>query len=153
VFRARRDDAGFDLSGAAVEYAKAVEAELNALIFPALRRALRSKPPHEREVRVDARTLDLGDVVPHQTLGTMRNLLEHEGRVQTALRQQLPHDHSWVLGVLPRQLDRLTELRNAGAHSGVTRTADLDAIRRQVLGIGEDGLLARVVRVGMRGRG
>jgi hypothetical protein len=58
-----------------------------------------------------------------------------------------------VLGVLPRQLDRLTELPNAGAHSGVTRTADLDAIRRQVLGIGEDGLLARVVRVGMRGRG
>jgi len=153
VFRARRDDAGFDLSGAAVEYAKAVEAELNALIFPALRRALRSKPPHEREVRVDARALDLGGVVPHQTLGAMRNLLEHEGRVQTALRQQLLHDHSWVLGVLPRQLDRLTELRNAGAHSGVTRTADLDAIRRQVLGIGEDGLLARVVRVGMRGRG
>jgi hypothetical protein len=80
VFRARRDDAGFDLSGAAVEYAKAVEAELNALVFPAVRKALRSKPPRDREIRIDARTVDLGRDVPHQTLGTIRKLLEHEDR-------------------------------------------------------------------------
>ena len=42
VFRARRDDPGFDLSGVAVEYAKAVETELNALVFPALKKAFRS---------------------------------------------------------------------------------------------------------------
>ena len=153
VFRARRDDAGFDLSGAAVEYAKAVEAELNALVFPAVRKALRSKPPRDREIRIDARTVDLGRDVPHQTLGTIRNLLEHEDRVQHALRQQLPHDHSWLLGILPRQLARLVDLRNAGAHSGVTRSTDLEAVRRQVLGIGQEGLLARLVRVRMRGVG
>ena len=50
VFHARRDDPGFDFSGPAVEYAKTVETELNALIFPALRRALGRKPPAEREV-------------------------------------------------------------------------------------------------------
>ena len=54
VFRARRDDPGFDLSGVAVEYAKAVETELNALVFPALKKAFRSRPPAEREVRVVA---------------------------------------------------------------------------------------------------
>lgn len=38
VYRARRDDPRFDFSGPMVEYAKALETELNALIFPALRR-------------------------------------------------------------------------------------------------------------------
>jgi hypothetical protein len=49
VFRARRDDPRFDFSGPAIEYAKAVETELNVLIFPLVRRAVRAKPPVERE--------------------------------------------------------------------------------------------------------
>lgn len=153
VFRARRDDAGFDLSGAAVEYAKAVEAELNTLLFPALRRALRSRPGRDREIRIDARTIDLGGDVPHQTLGAIRTLLEREAMVQLALRQHFPHDHVWLLGTLPLQLGRLVELRNAGAHSGVTGSADLEPIRTHVLGIGEEGLLAHLVRVRLRGMG
>jgi len=50
VFRARRDDPGFDFSGPAVEYAKAVEVELNALIFPPLRKLLHKAQPKDREV-------------------------------------------------------------------------------------------------------
>lgn len=149
VFRARRDDAGFDLSGAALEYAKAVEAELNGLLFPALRQALAGKRPADREVRVDARTLDLGGAVPHQTLGAIRNLLEHEPVVQAAVRTRFPGSHRWLLGVLPRELGRLAEFRNAGAHAAVTDAAGLAEVRRAVMGVGQEGLVAKLARVGM----
>jgi hypothetical protein len=152
VFRARRDDAGFDLSGAALEYAKAVEAELNGLLFPAFRRALGGKAPADREVRVDARTLDLGGPVSHQTLGALCNLLDHEPVVQTAVRQQFPADHKWLLGVLPGQLRKLASFRNAGAHAEITGAGELAELRRWVVGVGEEGLVARLVRAGMRGR-
>jgi hypothetical protein len=66
VFRARRGDPAFDFSGPAVEYAKAVEVELNALIFPPLRRLLARVPPKDRVTRLDGRELDLGRRVPHR---------------------------------------------------------------------------------------
>ena len=150
VFRAHRDDPGSDLSGAAVSYAKAVETELNALLFPALRGALRAKPPGEREVGVDGRRIDLGGDVRHQSLGTMKHMLEHEHIVQEGVRHAMRHDHSWVLGVLPRELERLIKLRNAGAHSEVTRASELEGVRRKVVGIGEEGLISKLVRVRMR---
>lgn len=71
VFRARRDDPGFDFSGPAVGYAKAVETELNALIFPALRKAMTGKPRPDREVLIDGRQLDLGGEVSHKSMGTL----------------------------------------------------------------------------------
>ena len=40
LLRAHREDPRFDFSATAMEYAKAVETELNALVFPALRREL-----------------------------------------------------------------------------------------------------------------
>ena len=76
--------------------------ELPALVFPAVRRGVRSKPPAERTVNTDRGRIDLGGEVEHQTLGAIRTLLEKEPVVQGAVRQQLPHDQSWVLGMLPR---------------------------------------------------
>ncbi|HSW29064.1 MAG TPA: hypothetical protein VLH75_06140 [Longimicrobiales bacterium] len=152
VFRARRDDPGFDLSGVAVEYAKAVETELNALVFPALRRAMKSRGPAERETHVDGRRLDLGGAVPHQTLGAIRTLLAQEGPAQAAIRQQMPHDHSWILGILPRELEKLVELRNAGAHSEGVAAETLGPIREMVLGVGREGMVGRLVRARVRGR-
>ncbi|MCL7983509.1 MAG: hypothetical protein M8862_13365, partial [marine benthic group bacterium] len=72
VFRARREDPGFDFSGSALEMTKAVETELNALLFPSLRRILVRGPAADREVWAGAALLDLGTTVPHQTLGTLR---------------------------------------------------------------------------------
>ena len=152
VFRAHRDDAGFDLSGAAIAYAKAVETELNAMIFPALRGALQGKAPHEREVREDGRLLDLAGTVPHQTLGTLCHLLERQDLVQAAVRQAMPHDYKWVTDMLPRELAPIVELRNPGAHSDTTSASKLEATRAEILGVGCEGLLEKVVRVGMRAR-
>ncbi len=150
VFRLHRDDSGFDLSGAALSYAKAVETELNELLFSALRTAMRGKQPQEREVRVDGRLIDLGGQVPHQTLGALKRLLEHEQIVQSGVKQAMRHDHSWVLGVLPRELAALTELRNRGAHADVTRAAELEGVRRAVVGIAGEGLLNKLVRARLR---
>src|SRR5690606_11883419 len=78
VFRSRASDPAFTFSGPAVEYAKAVEVELNALLMPALARFMRSRPEAERTVRLGNRPVDLIGPVPHQTLGVLRVMLEHE---------------------------------------------------------------------------
>jgi hypothetical protein len=150
VFRSRRGDPRFDFSGPAVSYAKAVETELNALLFPALRRVLGTARPHDRETRVDGWTLDLGRPVPHQTLGTLRNLLQHSEPVQLGLKAALPHDFSWLLSILPAELQKLEDLRNPAAHSAAARIDEATRIRERVLGIGQDGLIVRIARIRMR---
>jgi hypothetical protein len=152
VFRARRDDPGVDLSAPAVELAKAVETELNALLFPAVRRVLGARPPAEREVRVDGHRLDLGAPVPHQTLGAIRLLLGKDPAFQKAVRTAFTGpDANWLTGTLPHQLGPLVHMRNPAAHGGtVARDAYLPR-RADVLGIGCEGLVAALARVGMRG--
>jgi len=151
-FRAHRDDAGFDLSGSAIAYAKAVETELNATIFPALRGQFEGKPPHEREVREEGRLIDLGGTVPHQSLGAIVHLLEHQDLVQVAVRRSMPVDHKSILGLLPRELESIRDLRNPGAHSEATSASAMEASRRVILGIGCEGLLERLVRARLRAR-
>jgi len=150
VFRARRADPRFDFSGPAVEYAKAVETELNALVFPPIRRALRGRPPAERETRVDGRPLDLAAAVPHQTLGTVVTLLKHDDLVKRALPKALPHDAKWLLGDLPAQLESLATLRNPAAHSALLDRDRAVQLREQVMGIGCEGLVVRLARASMR---
>ncbi len=112
-------------SGPAIEYAKAVETELNALVFPALREALRTRPPAEREVSVDGRTLDLGGTLPHQTLGTLKNLLQHNGVVRGQLPVALSQGRR--LAVLPSRGPAW--LVGAAPQPGGSRRADLARCR------------------------
>jgi len=151
VFRARRNDPQFDFSGPAIEYAKAVETELNALIFPALRRVLRSRKPNQREVRGAEGRIDLGGRVPHQALGSVKVLLEKEPIVQKGLRAALQGpDADWLLGQAPHAIGPLADLRNPGAHSAMIFREDTLRVREQVLGIGHEGLLVRIARAKMR---
>jgi hypothetical protein len=150
VFRSRREDPGFDFSGPAVEYAKAVEAELNALLFPALRKLLAGKTEAERSVRLDTGLLDLGKPGPPQTLGTILLMLEKKPVVTRTVRQAFHHDYAWLLGEVPHALRRVVDLRNPVAHS---RTASRDAVgqrRREILGIGFEGVIPRIARVKLR---
>jgi len=150
IWRARAGDPGFDFSGPAVEYAKAVEAELNALVFPSARKHLKSRAPADREVLMDGTRLDLGGRVPHQTLGAIRTLLQKNDTFQKALTQSLPHDHKWLLGELPPRIQTLSDLRNPAAHSGLLSREDAREAREQVLGIGCEGLIVKLARVRMR---
>jgi hypothetical protein len=154
VFRERKDEPGFDFSGPAVGYAKAVETELNALIFPALKKAMKGKAQHDREVLLEGRQLDLGGEVSHKSIGTLLHLLENTDGVGKALRATLSSaDGKWVTGVLPRQLGKLREIRNPAAHSGSVDAGDLSSIREELLGVGQEGVIPRVVRARLRAGG
>lgn len=152
VFRARRHDPQFDFSGPAVEYVKAVETELNQLIFPALKRVLKGRQPAQREVRGREGRLDLGSRVPHQSLGALKALLEKEELVRRNLEPAIGYDVRWLLGELPSRIGPLLERRNPGAHSEVLTRDAAVAIREQVLGVGHEGLLVQIARIKMRRR-
>ena len=151
VFRTRKDDPAFDFSGPAVEYAKAVEVELNALLVPALRKLLAGKPQPDRTVLLDGRTLDLGVPIPPQALGSLLVLIEKKPVVQKTVRQAFVHDHAWILGELPHCLRRVIDLRNPAAHSGSATRDAVGTRRREILGIGLEGVIPRIARVRMRG--
>ncbi len=104
-----------------------------------LSRVLRGARPSESEVSVEGRRLDLGGQVPHKSLGTLRNLLQHNEVVQRGVRAALPHDAAWLLGQLPYQLSRLAELRNPAAHSGSVAREAAVALRDEVVGGGRGG--------------
>jgi hypothetical protein len=152
VFRARRGDPGFDFSGSALEMTKAVETELNALLFPSLRPLLAKAPPADREVYAGAALLDLGGAVPHQSLGTIRHLLGGNDTIRQPLRTALPHDWRWLEGELPAQLEPILDLRNPAAHDRTVTREEMGRLRQSILGIGCEGLLVRIVRTKLRAR-
>lgn len=147
VFRARRGDAGFDHSGAAVEYAKAVELEVNRLVSGAAARALASRPPAERLTRIEGKSVDLTGPLPHQSVGSLCHLLEHSSELRGALRKAFndPAHRSFLLDELPDALRTLRDLRNPAAHSRSVSADALGPVRDRVLGVGCEGWLGRVV--------
>ena len=152
VFRSRRSDPRFDFSGVALSYAKAVEVELNRLIFPLLKRKLDRAKPAEREVHIEGRLLDLGGTVSHQALGVIRTLLEHNEVVRKGIRGALSAtDATWLLGQLPPQLAGLAGIRNAAAHAEPVGKAGAGAVRQEVMGIGREGAIARLAKLKVRG--
>jgi len=150
VFRARRDDPAFDFATAAVEYAKAVETELNAQLLPALRPVMRGKPTPEREVTLSNRRIDLGDDVPHLGLGELLHLFEHAEHFRKAIRTAFPHDWKWLEGELPSHLETVAALRNPAAHSEALSREDMVRHRETILGIGCEGLITMLARIGLR---
>ncbi len=149
VFRARRGDAAFDLSGAAVEYVKAVEVEVNALVFEAARRGVAGWDASDRLVRIEGSSVDLSGQVPHQSVGSLLHLLERSGEVKRALRTTFPapDDQAFLLDELPGALRTLRDLRNPAAHSQMVAARALEPVRDHLLGVGRAGLLSRVGRL------
>jgi len=152
VFRARREDPGFDFSGPAVEYAKAVETELNALLFPRLRKVYAGWQVPDRSVLLEGRSVDLGLSIPPQPLGALKVLLEKKPVIQQGVRAGFPHDHAWILGALPHALKRIVEIRNPAAHARKTSRDTLLLRRAEIMGIGCEGLIVRLARAKLRGR-
>ncbi len=150
VFRSHRDDPGFDFSACAVEYAKAVEAELNAVVFRPLRRRLAHAASSDRIAHSDEQPCDLAGLVPHQGLGAIQHLLLHDAVIGKAIRSVYPHDHKWLLGILPSALEPLVALRNPAAHSRALVCDAVLAQREAVLGIGCEGLIVQLARAKSR---
>ncbi|HSL70049.1 MAG TPA: hypothetical protein VK864_07380, partial [Longimicrobiales bacterium] len=150
-FRGRRHDPAFDFSAPAIAYAKAVETEINTLLFSRLRRFYGKGNPIGRHTTVDGKPMDLGDTVSHQTLGTIINLLQHNEDVKRGIRGAFVHtDVQWLLGELPHYLEPIARLRNPAAHSQRLSQNDAGKLREQTLGIGQEGLLVRIARAKLR---
>ncbi len=145
VFRARRGDPGFDFSGSAVEVSKAVETELNALVFPAVRRVLAKAPPDQREVYAGASLIDLGATSLAPGPRNDPTPLTRNDTFRKALRTALPHDWRWLEGELPAQLEPILDLRNPAAHERSVSREEMGRLRQSTLGIGCEGLLVRIV--------
>lgn len=147
VVRSRREDPVFDFGLPAVAYAKAIETEVNAVVFPLVRKALKDLPMRERLVRVDGRELDLGRPVPHQTLGVLRRLLLDESIVKKALgRVASPHVTYFTDQYkLPGQLEKVQALRNPAAHSQAIGREEVLRLRDNLLGIGRMGVLVELL--------
>ena len=152
VYRARRDDPSFDFTGPAMQYAKAVETEFNALLFPRLRKRLASALLADREVVVDGRKLDLGTNTTHQMLGTIIHLLGKEPVVARAIGGVFNHaDAGWLRSNAPLELAFVQEHRNPAAHSATVGPDAASRLRERVLGIGCEGMLVRVAKAKWRG--
>lgn len=147
VLRARREDPVFDFSIPAVEYAKALETEANAVVFGLLRRALHERPLRDRLVRAGDRELDLGRPVPHQSLGTLRRLLLDDPVVKDAIRRVASAHVTYFTDEyrLPAQLEKVQELRNPAAHSEAVSRERLLRFRDELMGIGGMGVLVELV--------
>ncbi|HEX9165352.1 MAG TPA: hypothetical protein VF862_05550 [Gemmatimonadales bacterium] len=152
VYRTRHDDPGFDFTGPALGYSKAVETELNRLIFPVLRKFLQKASPNDREIVSDGRRIDLGGPVAHQSLGTLQFLLKKDELMIRQVRTVFANQVAFLLGSLPGQLNQLVEVRNPGAHSAPVSAARVQEIRSAVLGIGCDGLINQIARVKLQYR-
>jgi len=133
-----------------MEYSKAVETELNALLFPAMRKILSGHRKADRSVLLDNRPIDLGQKVPPQGLGAIHLMLDKKPLVATAVRKALPNDQAWILSELPHRLRRIMDLRNPAAHSQACTRDQVGARRQEILGIGHEGIIVRLGRAKVR---
>lgn len=152
VYRTRKEDPRFDFSPAMVEYAKAVETELNALLFPTIARKLADEPPAKRIITSDKRPeIDLGVPRRGESIGSIQHLLKNSSIFQHAVHAALPHDARWLIETLPSEMNDLRHYRNTAAHHLSLARKDVDTLRGKVLGIGCEGLIVKVVKG--KGRG
>jgi hypothetical protein len=101
----------------------------------------------DRDVVVDGRRIDLGARVPHQSLGTILHLLEHDDAVGRALGTAFSHaDAGTLRGIAPREIRGLLELRNPAAHSEAVSRERVERLRALVMGVGCEGILVRLAR-------
>ena len=152
IYRTRHEDPGFDFTGPALGYAKAVETELNRLLFGVLGKTLAKAGLKDREIVGDGRRIDLGGRVSHQSLGTLQLLLKKDDLMIKQVRTHFANQAQFLTGQLPAQLNQLVEIRNPGAHSATVSAERAREIRSAVLGIGCEGLINQIARVKLQYR-
>lgn len=147
VVRARREDPTFNFAGPAVEYAKALETELNSVLQPLLNRGLKDRRHQDRLVRVAGSQIDLGSSFPHQTIGALRRLLLEEPVVKQALTiSASPHVTFFTDPYrLPMHLAKVKEVRDPGAHDSAVSRERCLTLRADLLGIGCRSVMTELV--------
>jgi len=141
LFRAHRTDAAFDLSTVVVDFAKAVEVQVNAL----LRAALDGADARLRRANVDGATVDLAADGPF-ALGALAHAIRGEEARNAWLRRRLVHG-DWFAASLPPILDELREVRNAAAHGEPVDRERVAQLRAHLIGVGGKGTLLDLAQV------
>ena len=147
MFRDHRDEPGFDFGGVLSLLAKALETEVNARLHAALQNA----DPDARYSNLgDAKSSDLS--TRRLTLGQLVTVLTDGNAARARLLNDRLREGQWFGSTLGMVLRDFTTLRNSVTHeSRLPREAAL-AWRNRLLGIGCDGVFARLARVEAKGR-
>lgn len=146
AFRDHRHEASYDFGPVLVQFAKALELHLNALLAA----GLRAVGPRERTISLgNGRTAEIGCGV---ALGV--------GQLAGALEMDLRHtvarcfEQSEMLTKHVRPfLAELAQWRNEGAHRDRVERGDAHPLRNRLMGIGSEGILTRLARVRPKGSG
>ena len=142
VYRRHRDDPSFKLNGVVLDFANALEVQVNQL----LRSAMYLAPDALRYANVDGHGVDLSKDGP-LSLGALARLIgEDEGR-NKHLKQKLGE---WFGASLPALLKELTELRNVAAHGGVVDRTAVGRLRNGLIGVGSVGQLLQLAQARLR---
>lgn len=144
VFRDHRNDESFDFQAVLGPLAKAVEAEVNAR----LRAALRKAPDEARLANLGDRTVDLREH-PALSLGQLARAMGGEAKLNRFLAGTFTDP--WFANQLPAILDALAEARNPGAHNARVSRDVARQWRDRLLGVGCQGLLVELTRVRLKG--
>ena len=144
VFRANRNDAAFDFSGVIIDFAKALEVQVNLV----LRAALRAASANERLANVEGRTVDLSRGTMW-SLGQLAHVMADEQLVNRALKRLLVNGE-WFSASLPPILAEFSDVRNPAAHTGRVGRDQAIARRNRLVGVGGEGVFAQLGRVKMK---
>ena len=143
IYRDHADDPAFDLSPVVVEYAKALEVMCRGLAGAALATAPRDVLRHVRERDPDLLPDQWGRRPP--SLSDLGRILGGSGRMKSFFSQAV-RDGGWVSSDLPHILSRVARLRNPAAHGQRVLRADVQRLRRELLGIGCEGVVVRLAK-------
>ena len=141
AFRDHRADAGFDFSGVIIDFAKAVEVQVNSL----LRRALAGARPDVRSANIDGATVDVtsGSLL---SLGQLARVIRGSKATNDWLQRHLrPGD--WPTVSLPPILDDLAAYRNPAAHTTRLSRDEAVPLRDRLVGVGGAGSLVELGKV------
>jgi hypothetical protein len=141
LFREHRNDPAFDFATIVVNFAKALEVQVNLT----LRSAAHGVPERDRLVNVDGRTVDLARGT-QWTLGQLAHAIADDRHVNDMLKRRLVNGE-WFAASLPPVLRELAELRNRAAHGARIGRDTARTLRDRMLGIGELGIINQLGHV------
>ncbi|MBV6520153.1 MAG: hypothetical protein MNPFHGCM_00258 [Gemmatimonadaceae bacterium] len=144
LYRTHRNDAAFDLSAVIIDFAKAMEVQVNGLV----RRTLGKAAPALRMFTHDQRLVDI-TARSSWGLGELHRIVSEDRQRNEFLRKALQNGE-WFAASLPPVLEELRVVRNKAAHGGAIERERIDQLRGALIGVGSKGGLVELAGVTVR---
>lgn len=144
LFRAHRGDAAFDLATVIVDFAKAVEVQVNRIV----RLALADAPPALRYMNFGGQSVDLCGGRTW-SLGELSRAIGGEKARLDWFTKNLVNG-TWFTTSLPPILEELREVRNPASHGTTVDRLRVEQLRASLIGVGSTGTLVELARVQRR---